>query len=265
MKLSISTIAFQECSADRMLEHLESLPIEGIEVAPGMIWEEPLKSSAQEREDFKQSVLQYDLTVVGMHALFYSYPELQLFVSKESRKACREHMIKMMELCRDIGGELVVFGAAKNRKRGQMPFKKAMSIATDFFSDIAKTAEGLGICICFEPLSSEYDCDFITTAEEGAQLVEKVNHPYFRLILDVGSMTLNNESSPDIIEKYVHIIKHIHVNDPHLSPPGEAGVDHSVIDSTLRNIGYKGWLSMEFLPASSLEEDISYAVRCYGQ
>ncbi len=77
-------------------------------------------------------------------------------------------MIKMMELCRDIGGELVVFGAAKNRKRGQLPLKKAMSIAADFFSDIAKTAEALGIYICFEPLSSEYDCDFIDLQESPA-------------------------------------------------------------------------------------------------
>ena len=110
MNLSISTIYFQECLPYRMLEHLELVPIKGIEVAPGMIWENPLESSTQERQEFKQSVLQYDLKVVGMHALFYNCPELQLFESKESRKSCGQHLIKMIELCHDIGGEVVVFG-----------------------------------------------------------------------------------------------------------------------------------------------------------
>lgn len=264
MKISISTIVFQESSPDRMLEHLEYLPVDGIEVAPGMIWDQPLESTKQERTDFKESVLQYDLNVVGMHALFYNRPELQFFESKESRQRCEEHLIKMIELCSDIGGELVVFGAPKNRQRGDVALKKAMTIAADLFKKVARTAGDLGVCVCLEPLSSEYECDFITTVDEGAELVQKVDHPYFRLMLDTGSMTLNNESPVDMIEKYIHLTKHIHINDPKLSPPGARGVDHSIVAASLQKAGYQGWLTMEFLPLSSVEEDIAYAVKCYG-
>ncbi len=43
-----------------------------------------------------------------------------------------------------------------------------------------------------KPLSVHYGCDFITTAEEGAQLVEMVDHPHFKLILDTGWTMLSN-------------------------------------------------------------------------
>lgn len=265
MNIGISNIAFKKYSFSEMLRHLELLSLRGIEIAPTLLWDNPVVSSKTDRKSIKELCVGHGITIIGLQSLLFNRPDLQLFDSSRTRAYCREYIERMIQLCADLGGALVVFGAAKNRKRGILTLDKALSIATSFFYTIANAAKNAGVFLCIEPLSSKYSCDFITSAEEGAELVQLVNHPNFRLLLDTGSMSLNGESCQDMIIKYADVIAHMHINDPHLSPPGAKSVDHSVIADALRKINYRGWLTLEFLSVdSSLGEDIAYALKYYG-
>jgi len=265
MKITVSNIACKNIEFEEALKVLSCQSIHGLDIAPKLIWPDPITATKDQRRDFQKKVEQYNLSIVGVHGLLYNCPELQLFGTPSQRQRCLEYLKDVIELCRDIGGKNLAFGAHKNRNKGPLEINEALHVAVPFFRKLAKTAEDFGVYFCFEPLSTFYGCDFINTVEEGADLVKHVDHPHFKLLLDTGSCFLNKESPCQLIEMYRNIIEHIHINDPDLFPPGAGGYDHKKIAQTLKQVGYDKCLAMEFLPrAPTLEEDMDYALQCYG-
>lgn len=264
MKLGISNIAVKTQNFSSALKDLKDLGIEGIEIAPGVFWENPLSSSKEDRHQIKQKIMDSGLKTIGLHALFYRRPDLQIFGSLEARCRCLEHLNGMLELCADLGGEILSFGGVETRKKGNLSREDALAIAAAFFHDLAQMASDFNIVTCIEPLSSAFECDFILTADEGAELISKVNHPHFQLLLDTGNMSLNQESACEMIKKHISIVRHIHINNPKLLPPQEGGIDHGAIASVLREIQYQHWVSLEFRETTGpLSEVISYGLKCY--
>lgn len=266
MNISISNLAFKSHSLIETIKILEHSPIRGIEVAPTLIWDKPLCVTKKNRKDIKRIVKDHGLSIVGLQSLLYNQQDLQIFGSSYHQNNCKDYLKQLIDLCADIGGTILTFGSGNNRKTFNYQTTDAFSIATSFFYDLALYAEGAGVLICIEPLSSKYGCDFINTADEGAHLVKLVNYPSFKLLLDTGSMLLNGESPEDMIVKYSEIIAHMHINDPNLLPPSEKLVDHSNIAEKLKNISYQGWLTIEVMKEySTIENDLMYAIACYGE
>ncbi|MBF0522466.1 MAG: sugar phosphate isomerase/epimerase [Candidatus Omnitrophica bacterium] len=264
MILGISNLAFKEKSFRDVVRLIAQTPIKGIEIAPKVLWDDPVTTSKVQRKSVQDLCAEEGIKVIGLQALLFGHEELKIFDTDSLRLRCEDYVKQMIELCADLGGEFIVFGSWKNRKRDQMPFDKACAIAETFFLSLAHCAKDLGVQICLEPVSSGYGCDFLTTADESAQLVAKVNHPSFRLMLDTGSMWMNQEPCEEKIIKYANRIAHMHINDPFLSPPGAKGFDHRGIKAALEKVEYQGWLTFEFFPTGvTLEEDIKLALDCY--
>ena len=172
----------------------------------------------------------------------------------------------MVDLCVDLGGKSLSFGSSKNRVKGELSFNEAISISTPLFSSLAEYAKSADIVICIEPIPLSYCCDFMNNTEECVQLIESVGHSNFKLLLDTGTLILNQEDCDRVIRKNNHHIAHVHINDPKLFPPSVATEEHPLIASTLRSIAYSGWLTLEFMNHyTSLEKDSVYGIECYGK
>jgi len=263
MKVSISNIALKEYSFEEALPRIKRCGIDGLELAPNLLFKDPLNSSAQERKAIQEKIQDAGLEVVGLHSLFFNCPDLQI-LSETSRLTCIARIKGMAELCRDLGGKILTLGAPKNRKKGELEFEEAYARAVSFFQEVAGVLKENDVILCFEPLSVVYECDFIATADEGARLVGDVDSPHFQMLLDTGSMALNKEDAGKMFLKHKNKVKHIHINDPHLFPPGSKGIDHKVFAEILRENKYDGWLSLEFRSQPFRIEDlVAYAMECY--
>ena len=77
-------------------------------------------------------------------------------------------------------------------------------------------------------------------------MTEKINHPNFRLHLDVKAMT-GSESRPlpEVIKASAKYLHHFHANDSNLLGPGMGEIDHRPIMRALKDIDYKGYVSVE--------------------
>ena len=263
MKLSISNLAFLDSPLEDVLPQLAELHIQGVEMAPSRLWEDPLGSTIEERVSMKKKIAAHDVSVVGLQSLFYKHPDLQIFAESPCRKKCLQHLLGMVDLCADLGGELIVFGAAGTRKRGDLDLATAQRIARDFFCMAAEHAKTRNIYICFEPLSPVYHCDFVNTIAQGAEFVEAVGHPNLRLLIDTGSMFLNGEDSLEQIHNFIGLTQHIHINDPQLAPAGGKNYQHEKIARVIKEEGYQGWLTMEFLAKGKLAENVAYSAQTY--
>lgn len=105
-------------------------------------------------------------------------------------------------------------------------------------------AENRGVTICLEPLSPG-ETNFINTAAEAIEFVKPFASPCFQIILDAKAMSSEIKPIPQIIRESWPHFAHFHANDKNLKGPGFGEVDFHPIASTLKEVGYDGFVSVE--------------------
>jgi len=267
MYLSVSNIIWGSNDLEGHLRLLESLGCDGVEIAPSLVWEEPIKATSMQRQALKKMVVEHGLVIVGIHSLFYTRPDLVLFGDTKTRQRMAEYTKELIYLCCDLGGKTLVFGSPNNRRRGKLSVEEALEISTEFFRNVAEAAEACGAFLCIEPLGPD-EADFITSSRGGMELISRVNHPHFRLHLDAKALITCQENYAQVFSNYAAYLKHFHVGDPGLAPPGSTGADHAPIGEALRASGYRGFISLEvrrgFGPSREvIKRSVRYVRRYY--
>jgi sugar phosphate isomerase/epimerase len=205
-----------------------------------------------------------------LQALLFGQSELTLFENEDARSRTLDYLNKITQLGARLGARVLVFGSPKNRRTGRLPPKRASEIAISFFREAGRTAAEEGIVVCIEPNPTDYECDFITTSAEGLDLVNKVDNPGIGLHLDAAALTLSGEDLESSLLRCSGSIRHFHISEPFLGPIGQGGVDHPLIASTLRRMGYENWTSIEMRHNSDLptlqetRRALVYAIDLYG-
>ena len=109
--------------------------------------------------------------------------------------------------------------------------------------------------------------DFVNTAAEGVELLDRLGHPNFRLHLDVKAMSTEAEPAPDLIRRHAAHTAHFHANDPNRRGPGFGDTDFVPIFRALKESGYDGWVSVEVFdytpdPETIARESLRYMREC---
>jgi D-psicose/D-tagatose/L-ribulose 3-epimerase len=246
MRLAVSNIAWPREQDAAVADVLRELGVAGIEVAPTKVWPRPLDATLPEVADYRAAWAARGFEVVAAQALLFGRPDLTLFESEEALRQTHEYLSGVIQRCARLGAVPLVFGSPKNRRVGDRPRAEAWAIAVEFFADLAEIAETEGTCVVMEANPPEYGADFVTRAAEAVELVRAVNHPGFRLHLDTGCMTLANDPIADTFDAGFALLRHFHVSEPNLDPPGTSGrVDHAAFAVELRRRGYGHWVSLE--------------------
>lgn len=254
MKLAVSNIAWPREQDEAVADLLGRYGIAGIEVAPTKLFPMPLAATDAEIDSAREFWTRHDIAIVAAQALLFGKPELTIFESADVRERTLEYLNGIARLCARIGAGALVFGSPKNRRIGSMPQVEADRIAVEFFTRLGDVAATAGTCIALEANPPVYGADYITTAAEAIEVVERVNHTGFRLHLDTGCMLLAGDSISDSFSRGTRFLRHFHVSAPNLDPPHTAsGIDHAAIASELRRSGYGGWVSLEMRESQPFE------------
>jgi D-psicose/D-tagatose/L-ribulose 3-epimerase len=112
------------------------------------------------------------------------------------------------------------------------------------------------VTLCQESLPAP-EADFIMTASEAARMVREMDHPSFRLMLDVKSMCSEAEPPAAIIREFAPLMEHFHANDANRRGPGFGETDYRPIAAALRDTGYDRWVSVEVFDYSPDPETIA--------
>lgn len=271
MELAVSSIAWHPEEEVSVAEKLQSLGVKNIELAPTKIWEDPTKATDEQIEEVVSWWKSYDIAVVAFQSMLFSRPDLKLFESEENRRECAQYLKDFVVLAGRMGAKKMVFGSPKNRQRGNMSYEQAFGIAKDFFSEIAATAEENNVVFCIEPNAPQYNCDFVTTAQEGAELVRAVDRPSFGLHLDTACMTLAGDDLPMSIQQNQDILQHFHISSPMLEQvESRDDVNHEGANNELKSISYNKIVSIEMRPGNSgtnvdrVEQAVKFAQSIYS-
>lgn len=231
---------------------------DGIEVAPFTIKDSVNDVSRQEREALREIAGERGLEIVGLHWLLVKPEGLYInHPDDEIRRKTTDYMRALIDFCGDLGGTRTIVGSPKQRNvlDGQT-CQETWDRTVEEFRKLAPRAESRGVILCIEPLAPS-ETNFINLAAEARCLVEAVDSPAFRMMLDVKAMHGAGEAIPDVIMESASYLEHFHANDANRQGPGFGETDFVPIAAALREAGYDGYVSVEVFDFSAGPERIA--------
>ncbi|HZT81235.1 MAG TPA: sugar phosphate isomerase/epimerase family protein, partial [Gemmataceae bacterium] len=240
----------------------------GLEVAPFTLAPRITDVSAEERRTLRRQAEDAGLQILGLHWLLAKTEGLHLTSPDEAvRRRTADYLVELARCCRDLGGDLMVFGSpAQRRVPAGHTREQAAGFALDTFRRAAPGIADCGVTVCLEPLSPP-EADFLNTAREAVELLDRLDHPSFALHLDVKAMATDEAPAPELIRRHAARLGHFHANDPNLRGPGFGNTDFVPIFRALKDIAYRGWVSVEVFdyspdPETIARESIRYMREC---
>lgn len=255
MKLAVSNIGWQRHEDDAIFDLLGKYGFSGLEVAPTRLWDDPFQVDGKSIEIFCHDLAHRNIEIVSLQALHFGHPELTVFQGKNSRQKMLEHTKRCIVLAEKLEAKALVFGSPRNRRIDDMDRDQAETIAMDFFGELADFAHGHGTVLCIEPNPEAYGADFITETQQAVRLVEKINHPGFKVNIDTGTIIMNDEDIERTLATALPAAGHFHISNPmliRLTDGDEYERYHNKISATLKSSGYEGWLSIEMKPGQGI-------------
>jgi sugar phosphate isomerase/epimerase len=258
MRFAICNELFEKWPFDRVCDVTREIGYTGLEVAPFTLAPRAEQVTADHRRQLRAAAEQRGLQILGLHWLLVGPSGLYMTHPVAAvRQATSAYFRELINLCADLGGNVLIIGSPKQRNLlPGVSREQAMGFARDVFGPCLDPAASRRVTLAFEPLGPA-ETNFIQTVGEAIELIEQLNHPAFRLNIDVKAMSSESKPIPDVIRQAAPYIAHMQVNDPNLKGPGMGDVKYEPIIAALREIGYDGWLSVEAFDFSPGPETIA--------
>jgi sugar phosphate isomerase/epimerase len=256
-RYAICNETFEGWDHARVCRFVAGLGYTGLEVAPFTLAPRITDVGPERRRELRRQAEDHGLRLLGLHWLLAKTEGLHLTSPDEAtRRRTADYLIELARCCRDLGGDLMVFGSpAQRRIPPGATREQAADYAADTFRRAAPGFAVTGVTLCLEPLSPP-EADFLNTAAEAVALLDRIDHPNFALHLDVKAMATDGPA-PDLIRRYAARTGHFHANDPNRRGPGFGEADFVPIFRALRDSGYRGWVSVEVFDYSPDPETIA--------
>jgi sugar phosphate isomerase/epimerase len=167
------------------------------------------------------------------------------------QQVCQQAMKRLMRFV-DFAATYFGPGTLVNigRSRG-IGFAKDRALTLDkmaaAFRQLAEYAAPSGVRLVLEPINV-LQASYIHTSQDGIEMVQRVDHPNFRLMLDTYHMNIEDVDIYASFRQAAPYLSFVHFADNNRHWPGSAHLDFEKIVAVLRETGYDGFASLEILP-----------------
>jgi sugar phosphate isomerase/epimerase len=256
-RFAICNETFGDWPWEKVCAFVAETGYDGVEIAPFTFAADVREISDARRAAIRRVASEAGLPIVGLHWLMVSPPGLHIHTVDETvRLRTVEYLRALVHFAGDLGSPVMIFGSPKQRRLEEGDRDGARERTVDSFQQVLPDLEARGVTLCQEPLPPP-EADFILNAAEAAELVARVNHPRFRMMLDVKSMCSEAEPPATIIRRYAGLARHFHANDANRRGPGFGETDFRPLAEALRASGYDDWVSVEVFDYSPDPETIA--------
>jgi len=258
MKIGLCNEMFENWPIQEIFHFAARLGYQGVEIAPFTLASSVEEISFARRREIRHQAEEAHIRIIGTHWLLVKPEGLSLSSPDFSvRSKTADYLRKLVIFTAEIGGEIMVLGSPKQRSLNPGQNLKEVSLyVAETLQPALDQAAKEGIVICLEPLSRK-ETNFINTAQQAIDFIQKVKHPYLRLILDVKAMSDEEKPVPEIIHSCADWLRHVHFNDTNLLGPGWGETDFQPILKALQDINYRHWVSIEVFDFSPGPEEIA--------
>jgi sugar phosphate isomerase/epimerase len=246
MKFAICNETFGDWPFERAFGFVAECGYTGIEIAPFTIADRVEDISAARREEVRRQADEAGLEVVGLHWLLAKTEGFYLTSpDAEVRRRTAEYFGQLARLCADLGGRVMALGSPQQRNLlPDVGRDEAMGYAAEVLGTVVPVLEETEVVVAVEPLGPE-EGDFLQTAAEAVELIERIGSSQVRLHLDCKAMATESATPAELIGRHGAMLAHFHANDPNRQGPGFGTLEFVPILEALGQIDYRGWVSVE--------------------
>jgi sugar phosphate isomerase/epimerase len=239
---------------------------DGLELAPFTLSDDPHLMIPQERAAIRRAAADAGVSITGLHWLLLTPKGLSITSPDEAVRARTvDVMRRLVEFCAELGGKVLVHGSPGQRA---VPVgerrETAIARARDCFAQIAAPAREAGVVYCIEPLSTA-ETEVINTVAEAAAIVDAVNDPGLRTMIDTAAAArMEVEPVAAVIDRWLPTgrIAHVQVNDRNRRGPGEGDDRFAPVFAALKRNRYDGIVAVE--PFKYVPDGQACAARAIG-
>jgi D-psicose/D-tagatose/L-ribulose 3-epimerase len=220
---------------------------DGIEIAPPTLSEDPAALPAGRRAELRMIMNSEGLRYVGLHRLLSVPKGLHVTIPDAAvREKSWSYMSRLIDLCADLGagGRMVVGGSKERSTMNGCTVAEAVGRIEDGLARLAPHAAERRITLLLEPLAPRLS-DVINSMDEVARIVRQVNSPAVTGMFDVHNAAAETLPHGDVIRKHFRYIGHVHFNEMDGKRPGLGDYDYKPVMQALKDLSYKGWISVE--------------------
>jgi sugar phosphate isomerase/epimerase len=246
MKFAICNEIFQDWPLERACAFAAQCGYTGIEIAPFTLAAQAGDLSRAQREAIRRQVEAAGLEVVGLHWLLAKTEGFHLTSPDAAvRQRTADYLVDLALLCGELGGRVMVLGSPLQRNLAEGVAKaQGMAYAAEVLCAVLPVLESNSLVLALEPLGPQ-ETNFLRTAAETVELIDRISSPQIRLHLDCKAMASEAAPIGELIRRNRRWLAHFHANDPNRQGPGFGRLDFAPIFQALKEIRYDGWVSVE--------------------
>lgn len=138
--------------------------------------------------------------------------------------------------------------------------EKQLELVRENLAWAADRAAEVGAGVVVESLNSFENTRYLlTNTRETVQLLAEVNRPNLKYQYDIYHMQRMEGNLIDTLRKHIGRIGHVQVADsPHRNQPGTGEIHYAHVLLALDEIGYQGYVGLEYNPATDSESSFSW-------
>ena len=126
----------------------------------------------------------------------------------------------------------------------QPPTSEERGRSTEMLRKAAEYAARANIMLAPEALN-RFECYLYNTMEDLLTLAKAVNHPNLGAMYDTHHSNIEEKSQATAIKTISPVLRHVHISENDRGTPGSGQVNWEEVFSTLKEVNYDGWLTIE--------------------
>ena len=239
--------AFGETPFAEQCRTLRECGYEGIEIAPFTLAADPAEISPTRRRECRAIMQGEGPAFVGLHWLMVSPKGLHVTTPDQAlRERGWNHIRNLIDLCGDLGDRgVMIFGSPQQRSTtGGLTREQATRNYVDGLRSVARQAADRGVTILVEALPRN-QTDVVLSLDEAVAIVAEIGSPAIQTMFDTHNAVDETTPHADLIARHFGVIRHVHVNETDGRYPGTGGYDFRSVLHRLKELDYRGWVSLE--------------------
>jgi fructoselysine 3-epimerase len=246
MLFSQSSAVYFNHSLKYAIRDLHDLGYQGIEIWGGRphMYRHDLD---EQMEEIVGLLKELNMTVCNFIPAQFRYPSYLCSLNEHVRKESVEYIKAAVDNTLKVGAPTV--SLCPGMVLFDESVEKGWKQLVKSYKEIEEYVADKDIILLIEP-AHRFESNLILTVEDCLGMIDELKSDKFGILLDTGHANVNSEKFNEILPKCKGIPLHIHLDDnkgdfdSHMIP-GKGNVDFHSLFRSLKDIDYKGFISVE--------------------
>jgi len=202
----------------------------------------------------------------GLEVVTFIGSDHGALVKKEQRESALKSLEEAIKVAHQLNCSTLMIMAGGRDKN--IPYEKQIQGLIEGMKEASKIAEREKVTLVIEALNTLKDHPgyLLDSAKEGFCILKEINSPNVKLLYDIYHMQIMEGNLIETISENIDLIGHIHAASvPGRYEPGSGEINYANVIKKLDELGYQGYVGLEYRATMPSMESIRETLKNFGQ